>query len=112
MSTSPSSSEEVGGRDGGRGGDGGGELEGPSISRSRRRFGNRVWPAPFLEALAAQVSTDASRFTGRRSAAPALCSLFQVLSACCIYNAGGIILIHRNIPMCVLCTLALDNAWE
>ncbi|XP_027061280.2 transcriptional regulator STERILE APETALA [Coffea arabica] len=79
MSTSPSSSE-VGGRDGGRGGDGGGEFEGPSISRSRRRFGNRVWPAPFLEALAAQVSIDASRSTGRLSAAPALCSLFQVCS--------------------------------
>ncbi|KAL3510030.1 hypothetical protein ACH5RR_029431, partial [Cinchona calisaya] len=73
MSTS---SEEGEGRDGG-GGSGGAEFEGASTSRIRRRFGNRVWPAPFLEALAAQVAIDASRSLGRLAAAPALCSLFQ-----------------------------------
>ncbi|CAI9089977.1 OLC1v1024637C1 [Oldenlandia corymbosa var. corymbosa] len=80
MSTSSSEEEAEGGRDGGGGGGGGAETGRASTSRIRRRFGNRVWPAPFLEALAAQVTIDASLSNGRVSAAPSLCSLFQVCS--------------------------------
>lgn len=90
MSTSSSSSssspDEVDGGGGGRRG-GSGELERPSTSRiSRRRFGNRVWPAPFIEALAAQVAIDAFRSFGRLSAASALFNLFQVLFLFLIIN--------------------------
>ncbi|XP_075516172.1 transcriptional regulator STERILE APETALA [Primulina tabacum] len=82
MSTSSSSSSdeevEVGG---GGGGGGGGEFEaGPSSSRSRRRFSNGIWPEPFIEALAFEVATDASRTAGRLAAAHAFSNIFQVCS--------------------------------
>ncbi|XP_073285141.1 transcriptional regulator STERILE APETALA-like [Primulina huaijiensis] len=79
MSTSSSSSsdEEVEGGGGGRGG----EFEaGPSTSRSRMRSSNGVWPEPFIEALAFEVTIDASRTAGRLAAAHALISIFQVCS--------------------------------
>ncbi|XP_059664645.1 transcriptional regulator STERILE APETALA [Cornus florida] len=74
-SSSSSSQDTEAGGDGG-GGRGGGE--GPSSSR--RRFGNRVWPEPFIEALASQVAIDASRSIDRLAAARALFNVFQVCS--------------------------------
>ncbi|CAN6571438.1 unnamed protein product [Malus baccata var. baccata] len=56
----------------------GGDFQGPSSSR--RRAVNEVWPEPFVEALAAQVATEASRAVGRLAAAPALANVFQVCS--------------------------------
>ncbi|KAK6136421.1 hypothetical protein DH2020_029842 [Rehmannia glutinosa] len=67
-----STSEEV------EGGDNGGEFEGPSSSRRRMR--SRVWPEPFVEALAFQAAIDASNIAGRLAAAQALFNIFQVCS--------------------------------
>ncbi|KAL0337688.1 UNVERIFIED_CONTAM: Transcriptional regulator STERILE APETALA [Sesamum calycinum] len=74
-SSSSSSSREVEGGDGGGGG-----VEGPSSSRSRIRWANEVWPAPFLEALAVRITVDASATVGRIAAAQALLNVFQVCS--------------------------------
>ncbi|EEF32167.1 Transcriptional regulator STERILE APETALA, putative [Ricinus communis] len=76
MSSSSSASSENG--NGANGGRGGNEYEGPP--RIRPRAINEVWPEPFLEALAAQVAIDASRFVGRLAAAQALANVFQVCS--------------------------------
>ncbi|KAL0334073.1 UNVERIFIED_CONTAM: Transcriptional regulator STERILE APETALA [Sesamum angustifolium] len=74
-SSSSYSSREVEGGDGGGGG-----VEGPSSSRSRIRWANEVWPAPFLEALAVRITVDASATVGRIAAAQALLNVFQVCS--------------------------------
>ncbi|KAK4431865.1 Transcriptional regulator STERILE APETALA [Sesamum alatum] len=80
MSSSSSSSTPVEEVQGGDGGGGGGGVEEPSSSRSRTTWGNVVWPAPFLEALAVQVTADASANLGRLAAAPVLFNIFQVCS--------------------------------
>ncbi|EPS73089.1 hypothetical protein M569_01667, partial [Genlisea aurea] len=66
--------------DGGSGG--AGDFEAPSSSRSRMRSSsiNRIWPEPFVEALAFQVALDASLAGGRLAAAPAISNIFQVCS--------------------------------
>ncbi|KAF4359314.1 transcriptional regulator STERILE APETALA [Cannabis sativa] len=52
-------------------------YEGPSSSQ-RREPTNEDWPGHFVEALVTRVAIEASRSTGRRAAAPALATLFQV----------------------------------
>ncbi|KAK9284249.1 hypothetical protein L1049_024603 [Liquidambar formosana] len=76
MSSSSSSSSSSSEGDGNGGGGGGGD----GVRGVRHRFGNGVWPEPFVEALASQVAIDASRSHGRLAAAPALANLFLVCS--------------------------------
>uniref|UniRef100_A0A803QIJ4 Uncharacterized protein n=1 Tax=Cannabis sativa TaxID=3483 RepID=A0A803QIJ4_CANSA len=52
-------------------------YEGPSSSQ-RREPTNEDWPGHFVEALVTQVAIEASRSTGRRTAAPALATVFLV----------------------------------
>ncbi|XP_047320788.1 transcriptional regulator STERILE APETALA-like [Impatiens glandulifera] len=83
MSNSSSSEEEeegdniIAGNDSNRG-----EYEPPSPSRRMRSSAGdvRVWPEPFIEALAFQVAVDASDSIGRFAVAPALFNLFLVCS--------------------------------
>ncbi|KAJ7964701.1 Transcriptional regulator STERILE APETALA [Quillaja saponaria] len=88
MSSSSSTTQDGNGGNGGgspsssiRRGHDGGDFEGPSSSRPRRNaLRNEIWPEPFVEALAAQVATDASLSIGHLAAAPALANVFQVCS--------------------------------
>ncbi|KAK1353781.1 Transcriptional regulator STERILE APETALA [Heracleum sosnowskyi] len=55
------------------------DYDAPSSSR-QRRSDNRVWPEPFVEALATNVAIDASQTQGRLAAAQVLFNVFQVCS--------------------------------
>ncbi|RWW68667.1 hypothetical protein BHE74_00023799 [Ensete ventricosum] len=65
---------------------------GPTSSRPRLSA-EAIWPEHFVEAVAAQVAIDAARNGGRLAAAPAIVTVFQVLSSPATY-------LHRDIQVC------------